>query len=212
MKTLRIADTCGGWITCRSRFYTAHSVWSGDVSFREGINMMLCEVDQDGFPLSYLISMYECRPRDFVFEAPPSVFIDGQKSDMQTLATRSCYIDALYPLFSSKRKTVRQLIEQGLRRAEQKASFRDVQEMFELTDARVDRPLCQVGNEVFRAMPAIGYAHGKEVFCFPWMSDKQYRWFYSHISVATSMLAFLGKVVILPIGHPVYLQMKCGSS
>jgi hypothetical protein len=40
--------------------------------------------------------------------------------------------------------------------------------MFELSDERFERDLDHVSGEIFRITAAIGFAEGKEIFCWPW--------------------------------------------
>jgi len=49
-------------------------------------------------------------------------------------------------------------------------------------------------------MAAIGYAIGKDIFCFPWMSQNRFESFHSNIVGILPILESLNKIVILPIG------------
>lgn len=75
----------------------------------------------------------------------------------------------VFTLFSTG-KSVRKLIMQGIKKNKLDCTPDDIKALFELDDQRFERPVKCVGNERFRAMAAIGYAYGKQVYCFPWLS------------------------------------------
>ena len=47
-------------------------------------------------------------------------------------------------------------------------------------------------------MVAIGYAFGKQIVCFPWLSKIRYSYFYNHIKYVVDTLTTLGAIVIVP--------------
>ena len=73
--------------------------------------------------------------------------------------------------------------------------------MFQLDEQRFERPISQVGNEVFRAMAAIGYAHEKEIFCFPWLSKERFDSYRNNLADLLPILEKIGKIAIIPIGY-----------
>ena len=89
-------------------------------------------------------------------------------------------------------------MERGLKRSGLSMRADDVKRLFDLDDMRFERPLRQNGNESYRAMAAIGYSFGREVFCFPWFSAKRSKYFQGHFSFLLEVLAREGKTVIFP--------------
>ena len=65
---------------------------------------------------------------------------------------------------------------------------------------RFERKLSCVGNEVFKAMSAIGYSHGKQVFCFPWISKMRFDNFHRNITDLLEVLQNLKTIIVLPVG------------
>ena len=118
------------------------------------------------------------------------------------LTKHCCYLDnTLYSLFSSKRKTVLQLITKGLKKSQINMTAEQVCQLFKLDSERIHRPIYQVGNERFRAMAAVGYAYGKQVFCFPWLSKKMFDYFTNNILWLLDIIDELNLIAIVPIGR-----------
>ena len=103
-------------------------------------------------------------------------------------------------MFSTK-TPVKKLIIRALKTNVCYKSLEEIQELFGLDSNRLERPLSSVGNEAFRAMAAIGYSLGKQVFCFPWMSQKRFQYYNNNVSQLLEILESLGKTVILPLGQ-----------
>jgi hypothetical protein len=81
-------------------------------------------------------------------------------------------------------------------------SHQEIIEKFGLTPARYSRKLSQLSNEGWSASCAIGFANGREIFCFPHLDyigttlirDYRYLWFEDLINLLKST----GALVILP--------------
>ena len=72
--------------------------------------------------------------------------------------------------------------------------------MFQIDNDRFERSLASMGNEIFKAMSAIGFSYNKEIFCFPWLSSKRFNSYHRNLSVLLHILEKLGKIVIVPVG------------
>ena len=165
IKTLTVKSN--GYVDCKSVCYSAHDILNKPVyEFSENINVIRGDIDSGVWAVSYLLSMYCCSPRDFTLFEKTVICVNGQEIPISEFSKHTCYMDFSYPLFDSQ-KTVRKLIEKGLKKTGVATSAEEIKELFCLDDQRFERPLKSVGNEVFRAMAAIGYSHNKEVFCFP---------------------------------------------
>lgn len=188
-----------GYVRCQSSFYTVADVLDGSVSyeFTPGVNPLIGEIDSGVWAVSYMLSMYPYRPKDFTLFQPPVATVDGKEMPLSELSRLTCYLDRSYPLFSSRR-SVRKMVERGLKRSGLSMRAEDVKRLFALDDMRFERPLRQNGNESYRAMAAIGYSFGREVFCFPWFSAKRSKYFQGHFSFLLEVLAREGKTVIFP--------------
>ncbi|MDG0810634.1 P-loop NTPase family protein [Cohnella rhizosphaerae] len=50
-------------------------------------------------------------------------------------------------------------------------NYQEILDVFKLTDNRIKRKISHIGNERWNASAAIGYAHSRQIFCFPWLSS-----------------------------------------
>jgi len=190
-----------GYVICRSGFYTAQDVLSkhSNYIFTPGINKLVGEIDSGNWAISYLLSMYKYRPGNFVLSEPCQAIVNDEIISLKQLSEISCYMDRRYPLFSAK-TSVRKLIMKGLKHSQSNYSYEELRQLFDLDSQRVERPLSQVGNEVFRAMAAIGLAYGKEIYCFPWLSHMRFEYYNRNMTGVLEILADLKKVAIVPVG------------
>ena len=201
MKIDNITIKNEGYIYCKSSFYSAQDILSNHscYTFSSGINKLIGEIDSGNWAISYLISMYKHRPEDFVLFEHPKATINNKEISLIEISDISCYMDKIDPLFSSA-NSVKELIIQGLSHSKLNYSFDDIKNMFNLDGERFERPLDSVGNEVFNAMAAIGFAHNKEVFCFPWLSNSRFDSYHSRLVSLLQLLESLDKTIIIPIG------------
>ena len=193
-----------GFAHCKSCFYTTQSVLSGlplgsDYHFNTGINKLTGDIDSGIWAVSYFLSMYGCRPKDFIFFEDPKVMVNKTVMPMRELSRYTCYIDELYPLFSTK-ASVRKLVVKGLKKSGIDQTVDSIKELFQLDDGRFERRVSQNGNERYRAMAAIGCAYDKKVFCLPWMSQERFEYLRGTMGILLKALDSLGKIVILPVG------------
>lgn len=187
-----------GYINCSSEFYSVADLWSlTDFKFTQGVNTLVGDIDSGIFGISYLISMYDKVDTRAVYAH--MVRVNGQDMSLSLLNRYSCYLDRSYPLFRSN-KSVRKLIEIGIKRHGMPYSVDDIRKMFELAEDRFEMSICATGNERYQAMAAIGFCNKKEVFCFPWLSKSRYDYFYYRNTFLMNLLASLGKVIIVPHG------------
>ena len=201
MKIESIKLRCDGYVTCRSYFCTYFSSISSKFvySFTKGVNRLEGEIDDELWSASYLIGMKSARPKDFMIFEDVDVSINEQKYPFTELEKYACYMDTLYPAFSS-RKSVRRLVFEALKKNGSNKTVDEVKNIFCLDDQHFERPVKAVGNEQYRAMATIGYSMGKQVYCFPWFSRKRYESYHKNLSWLMEMLENLEMTVILPIG------------
>ena len=190
-----------GYIYCKSKFYSAcDSLQSySSYTFSQGINKLLGEIDSGNWAASYLLSMYNHRAKDFVLFDDPIVFVNDQKLPLKDISKFTCYMDNLDPLFLTK-ASIKQMVKKGLTRSRLGFSCDDIKEMFSIDDERFERPISGAGNEIFKALGAIGVAFNKEIFCFPWLSNRRYAYYHKNLTIVLQALEDLRKIVILPLG------------
>ena len=190
-----------GYVLCRSNFYSANDLLSDtDFIFTSGVNKLVGEIDSGIWCISYLLSMHRYKSKDFVLFKEPMVTVNDTIIPLDEFATYTCYLDTLYPLFS-KKTSVDRLVAKGIRSNKLDISLDNIRELFCIDKQRFTRPLSGVGNEIFKAMAAIGYVNDKKVFCFPWLSYSRYNNYHKQIDGLTKILADLDKVVVLPLGR-----------
>ncbi len=189
-----------GFVHCKSCFYSAHDVLSNGFYFSKGRHFLHGDIDSGVWAVSYLLSMYEEKNEDFVLSENGIVNINDTETSLHEVLKYSCYMDPMYSLFSSS-KSVHELISEGLELFGAAETAEDIRTLFELDEERFERPLSGVGNERFRAMAAIGYVHQKELYCFPWLSQKRFHYYRGQLIPLVEKLVALDKTMILPIGN-----------
>lgn len=189
-----------GYIECKSNFYRTLDVLnqSSKYVFSSGVNKMVGEIDSGIWGISYLISMYHFIDQRLLF-LPFQALVNDEIWDMNKLSKYTCYMDESYPLFN-KRTTIRKMIDRRVSKSRISQSSEQICQLFKLTDARLDRSLKEVGNERFKAMAAIAYSYGKEVFCFPWLSRKRFDYYQQNLTDLLHILDSLNMIAIVPIG------------
>lgn len=187
-----------GYAHCRSAFYTVQDAFQDqEWEFYTGINRMYGEIDAGNWAVSYLLSMYQNKPRDFIL-SDVKFFVNEQTVSADAVMDVSCYMDISDPLFATK-WSVKKLIQKQLRCSKIPFSFGDIVSLFELDECDFNRNIQQTGNRKIRIMAAVGCAAGKQIFCFPWMSAKRFRNFHYNMSFTLEVLERLNKVVVLPL-------------
>ena len=191
-----------GVICCKSAFYSVQDELSTDSSynFSKCVNKLIGEIDSGNWAISYLLSMYKYRPDDFILFKQSNAIVNNKFIvSLDELSESSCYMDKIYPLFSNN-NSIKDIVSQGLKDNKMNYSCNEIRELFHIDIERFNRPLTGVGNEIFKAMAAIGYCYKKEIFCFPWLSNKRFERYYENLSNLLCILEELNKIVILPIG------------
>lgn len=191
------------YVHCRAMFYIAQDGLSIDrnYTFETGINKLIGEIDSDLWGISYYLSMYKYRKKDFIIFEKTEIIVNGTEMSIDELSEYTCYMDeSFYPLFSTG-KSVRKLIMQGIKKNKMDCTPDDIKALFELDDQRFERPVKCVGNERFRAMAAIGYAYGKQVYCFPWLSKKRFDYYHGNMIWLLDILEKLEMIAIVPVGE-----------
>ena len=195
----KIEIKVGGYVACKSSFYSAITSINSTLVLTRGINRFECEIDAEYWAISYLLSMYDDND-DFILDENPIIIVDGKDINIKDILKYTCYMDKINPEFSSN-ETVETLVAKGIKQYNLSYTTEDIRDMFYMEDFRFKRPLSGVGNEVFKAMGAIGFVNQKEIFCMPWLSRKRFDGFHLHLIGAINILEKLGKTIIVPIGR-----------
>lgn len=191
-----------GFVSCTSEFYSVHDCIStnSNYSFGIGVNELRGEIDSGIWAVSYLLSTYKFRPKDFVLFTDPEIIVNGNPMHLNEFSQYSCYMDRLSPLFSNK-ASVRKCVSHGIKQNGLNYSPEDIRDLFRIDSERFDRPIAYAGNEALKAMAAIGYCNGKQVFCFPWVSRMRFDSYHANLIGLLDILVSLERIVVLPIGY-----------
>lgn len=202
LKIKKISIASEGYIHCHSCFYSSQDGLSNDLkfTFSTGINRLYGEIDSGVWAVSYLLSMYSHSPQDFILFKQPVAVVNGCDWSLANISKYSCYMDTLYPLFAQKR-SVKNLVIDSLKREKSKYTSDNIRELFRMDSERFERPISGLGNEIFRAMAAIGYCNNKEIYCFPWLSKQRFENYHGHLTDVLNILDELEKIIVLPIGY-----------
>ncbi len=95
---------------------------------------------------------------------------------IKELYKSTCFIGEadIKDLLTVKKITAKIAIERALKISKLPYTVNEIKNMFFLTDGRFDRALRYTSAEIYRISIAIGFALGKEIFCYPWLNINQY--------------------------------------
>jgi ABC-type Na+ transport system ATPase subunit NatA len=134
--------------------------------------------------------------------------IDGMNATPHDLERIGWYVGEGIPsqgLFRRK-LSVRQQLKIALKHNHHRKNFKieEIIRLFNLSEDRLDMKLEQYSWEGWRASIAIGYAHGKQVFCFPWLHTSCINDLILNcgIHICIDILKAAGNIVILPTSQP----------
>lgn len=171
----------------------------GSFRFERGKSYgILCDITEGGGGISWLLA-----GRDVVREEELDVF--GRRYSAGETVEEGWLVCEGIPGVD---RTVAQEIGMGLGSSGLGLSVDDVAEKFELSECRMDFKLRHGGWEGWRASAAIGYAMGKQIFCFPWL----YTGMLMDVSMCgyffyTEILKKEGSIVIVPSGSREVLEI-----
>lgn len=198
MSTILI-ENFSGYFTCKSTYFSSHcTIDNYFITLKNGINYFHGDIDSQGFCLSYVLSMYKKeKGRSIILCDGLNVSVDNVKVDIQDVSGQAFYMDKLNALVK-KTISVKRLVKKGLKKSGMNLTYEQVRDLFGITKERFNRPIRQVGIELYRCLAAIGFAYGKEVFCFPWLSSKMYNYYKCSLMHISKVLESYDKVIIMP--------------
>ena len=136
------------------------------------------------------------------------IFIDDKEVTIDYLIQNSWYVgNDLYNANSNKlldkkmrimKNTIKDQIEQGVRKVNNKLDANTIQDMFGISSERVCRNIEYVSVERWQASVAIGFANGRKLFCYPWFNSKDIGKLEKQLTNTVKTLRDLGCIVIMP--------------
>jgi hypothetical protein len=146
------------------------------------------------------------------------VFLNDERIECSELKKYSCFIsESLYDGINSTQDylTPRKCIEKALSISGLPYTVEEIKNMFNLSgdgincpvnDGRFNRDLRHVSGEIWNISIAVGFALGKEIFCFPWLNEREIsRVQEPHIKI----LKENKKIVLIPSNQKKPLKRVC---
>ncbi|MCE3202637.1 hypothetical protein [Paenibacillus sonchi] len=149
-------------------------------------------IGEGGWALSYLLSGREKGYKGVIS-------IDGNKIERGLLGSFGWYvgegIQSKAP-FYKKSLTVREQLEIG---TSEEHTVDKLIKAFELAPSRLDRDMKHISNERWNASIAIGLAHEKQVFCFPWLNDMWKNAILARLAHCSTILKQNKCILLIPV-------------
>lgn len=137
------------------------------------------------------------------------IYFDGQPIPAKDLTTLSCFVsENIFEGINSKDNllSAKECIEKALQMSKLDFTVEKIKNMFSLSDSRFERKLNSVSGEMWRISIAVGFAMGKETFCYPWLNQRDIN------NVDTSIIKELkryGKIILIPSSQKKELKKIC---
>ena len=168
-----------GFALCRFR----ESVYPSNTplfsqTFSAGLHALTGQIDIGGWVFSYLLTHAE--ERKPCLSKGTSFLWNYQPISLSALQEKSCYVGDINK--TTGNMSAAKQFSKFKRRKNLFITESELRDMFCLTEERWNRPLSHCGNESYRITAALGYAAGKRVFCLPWMTNSQVKYYWGTIT------------------------------
>lgn len=194
----------GGFIICRTPSIGVVSSTCNDFSykFQAGVYLLIGDIDSGGWAFSSAILQIK-KKSDVILSNDVKFNYMNKITTLDQIRENTCAIDYRPQAFFQKKfsKSVYCNIRNSLKISKLDYSVKEIQDLFCLDSQRINRPLYCAGHEVFRSNAAIGFALGKTIFCFPWISRSNLLVRKNDIKFICDTLISYNKVVLLPLSY-----------
>ncbi|GIO86407.1 hypothetical protein J25TS5_33390 [Paenibacillus faecis] len=170
MQQLKNVELVDITLRCRPKMHNFDS-WRENIShfsyeFMPGkIYAIVSQPGGGGWALSYLLSAK-------VSNYTGRIFINQEMAHSKDLLSYGWYIGEGVRAKNNFGLVRKLTVREQLISCELSAfTIEKLVDLFELSPSRLDRELKYISNERWNASAAIGLAHGKQIYCFPWMDD-----------------------------------------
>lgn len=141
------------------------------------------------------------------------ILLDDMEITSDELAKYACVVsENTYTELNLEcdQSTPRRCIDKALSISSKPYTVDQIKSMFDLSEGRFDRPISYVSGEVWPISMAINFALGKEIFCYPWLNERDiFRFEVAHQYGIIKLLKDLGKIVIVPSSQKRILRRLC---
>lgn len=135
-----------------------------------------------------------------------TIIMNGEKANGGLLESNSVYVgeglQAGRWIWSINRKTILEQLEEG----DSSYSVGELIELLDLSDSRMDRSIQYISNERWNASVAIGLAHSRQLFCFPWFDSAWKSINRGRLKHCAEVLRANKKIMIIPSDSTLYLE------
>lgn len=143
-----------------------------------------------------------------------SIEINGELADQEKLQQFGCYVGQGIHVKGNwgfrKNEGVAKLLSQGIDSGKcPLGSVYEIVEMFSLSKERLSKSIQQYSGERWRASIAIGFAHGKRIYGFPWLNARWLEKYIVSMNGFDEILRILrknGSIVLIPTSKPEILK------
>ena len=168
-KIITLCDVTGGFESQLENYGKMRdTIGHFNYKFKSGIYVIEGECTTGGWALSTILT-----GREKLMNG--QILIDNEIVSYKELQKCSCYVgedSGLKKWFGIMPMSVAEQIEYGIKKGFISDSVEEIKNKFKLSDGRFDRQMKYFSGERWRASMAIGYALGKRIYCFPWISGK----------------------------------------
>ena len=194
-----------GFVKCRSsrgNYLTTCNHFSCE--FKNSVYILQGEIDSGAWSVPYAISPVYSRKKEDIIISPKGKFIwNGNQIPLEQIQMKTCYLDIWKEDWRDEllRRPVCSIVQKHITKNKISMDCEDIRKMFGIDPYRFKQRITCVGNEIFQCKAAIGFARGKEIYSFPWLSSKMMMYYSGHIPELCKTLKSLGKIVLLPTSY-----------
>ena len=170
-------------------------------SFPAGAYILTGEIDSGAWAFASTLCPRKGKNRSTMFP-DTKFYFKGKEVSLAEIRMHVCDIDNKKK-GAINNKSIRYRIEKGLHHSDINYTPEELSEMFWIHKDRFEKPIYAVGNEFICCNAAIGFANGKQIYCFPWISKLRMETYYTRIKHICEVLTKMGCVVIVPISNQI---------
>ena len=196
------------WAICKyyEQSYPSHSPKFSYI-FHPGIYALTGQIINGGWAFTYALSPYRRNARNLIVYSSrdyyPEYSIDDKPVDLETLRGITCILGQYRPRWYTKLGLLDESGEHRLKKALKKNksmyTYEELVEKLGLSDCRLTRPIDRTSGERWRITAAIGLAENKKIFCFPWMTNMEFKRLPYAASKMGDLIAANGGILLIPI-------------
>lgn len=164
-------------------------------TFKPGAYALVGQIDNGGWAFTY--SLTAKHKKELVIEKSSKFAMDGQPVSIDQVRSLSYYVGHYTTKDTRFRHlTAKRMLEKAIQKKHSSFSMDQLKYMLGLTEERFCTPLSHTGNEAWRITAAEGLALGKQIFCYPWMSNQYFK-SYAYLSEKLAGICIQNNCILL---------------